>query len=85
MNDMRFEYMTEVHAQTLPIILGGVDCLAKAKAGTGKTLGFAIPGAGSQKPNSSRVTPRSIFTFRQSYDLYSHIIFSSSATRSCKH
>jgi ATP-dependent RNA helicase MSS116 len=42
-NDMRFEYMTEVQAQTLPIILGGVDCLAKAKTGTGKTLGFTIP------------------------------------------
>jgi ATP-dependent RNA helicase MSS116 len=42
-NDMRFEYMTEVQAQTLPVILQGVDCLAKAKTGTGKTLGFVIP------------------------------------------
>ncbi|GMH60491.1 hypothetical protein TrRE_jg4123, partial [Triparma retinervis] len=40
---MRYEYMTEVQAQTLPICLSGVDTLAKAKTGTGKTLAFLIP------------------------------------------
>ena len=38
--------MTEVQAQTLPVILDSnkrVDVLAKAKTGTGKTLGFLIP------------------------------------------
>lgn len=35
--------MTKVQQQTLPIILDGSDCLAKAKTGTGKTLGFLIP------------------------------------------
>jgi ATP-dependent RNA helicase MSS116 len=38
-----YEYMTTVQAQTLPPILAGKDCLAKAKTGTGKTLGFLIP------------------------------------------
>ena len=40
---MRFEYMTEVQAQTLPVCLSGVDTLAKAKTGTGKTLAFLVP------------------------------------------
>jgi ATP-dependent RNA helicase MSS116 len=38
-----YEFMTTVQAQTLPHILKGLDCLAKAKTGTGKTLGFLIP------------------------------------------
>jgi ATP-dependent RNA helicase MSS116 len=40
---LRYEFCTEVQAQTLPPILSGVDCLAKAKTGTGKTLAFLIP------------------------------------------
>jgi ATP-dependent RNA helicase MSS116 len=40
---LRYEFMTQVQAQTLPVILQGVDCLAKAKTGTGKTLAFLIP------------------------------------------
>ena len=42
----KYEFMTEVQAQTLPVILDSnrrVDVLAKAKTGTGKTLGFLIP------------------------------------------
>jgi len=42
----KYEYMTTVQAETLPIILangGNRDCLAKAKTGTGKTLAFMIP------------------------------------------
>jgi len=42
----KYEYMTTVQAETLPIILangGDRDCLAKAKTGTGKTLAFMIP------------------------------------------
>jgi len=39
----KYELMTQVQAETLPIILQGIDCLAKAKTGTGKTLGFLIP------------------------------------------
>lgn len=38
-----YEIMTQVQAETLPVILNGIDCLAKAKTGTGKTLGFLIP------------------------------------------
>jgi ATP-dependent RNA helicase MSS116 len=39
----KYEFMTEVQAETLPIILNGEDCLAKAKTGTGKTLAFLVP------------------------------------------
>lgn len=35
--------MTSVQAQTLPLTLRGVDVLAQAKTGTGKTLAFLLP------------------------------------------
>lgn len=40
-----FQYltMTQVQVASLPVILRGDDCLAKAKTGTGKTLAFLIP------------------------------------------
>lgn len=34
---------TPVQAETLPVILSGLDVLAKAKTGTGKTLAFLLP------------------------------------------
>ncbi|GAA5905032.1 hypothetical protein JCM6882_002423 [Rhodosporidiobolus microsporus] len=34
---------THVQAETLPVILTGLDVLAQAKTGTGKTLGFLVP------------------------------------------
>jgi ATP-dependent RNA helicase MSS116 len=50
---------------TLPVILSGKDCLAKAKTGTGKTLAFLIPsiekmlqqprGVGGRKPISTLI------------------------------
>ncbi|KAL7537191.1 hypothetical protein ACHAXR_007650 [Thalassiosira sp. AJA248-18] len=41
----KYEFMTEVQSETLPLILeqDRNDCLAKAKTGTGKTLAFMIP------------------------------------------
>eukprot|EP00605_Chrysophyceae_sp_TOSAG23-4_P001864 GSChrysophyteH1.ASY1.ANO1.2056.1 assembled CDS len=39
----KYTFMSEVQRQTLPGILAGKDCLAKAKTGTGKTLAFLIP------------------------------------------
>lgn len=38
-----YEFMTPVQAQTLPVCLGGGDVIAKAKTGTGKTMGFLLP------------------------------------------
>ncbi|KAI5478526.1 hypothetical protein MNV49_005055 [Pseudohyphozyma bogoriensis] len=37
------EFCTPVQEATLPVILTGVDVLAKAKTGTGKTFAFLIP------------------------------------------
>lgn len=39
----RYELCTHVQAQALPACLAGGDVLAKAKTGTGKTIGFMIP------------------------------------------
>lgn len=40
---MNYEFMTKVQHATLPVILEGHDVLAKAKTGTGKTVGFLLP------------------------------------------
>ncbi|KAL3939976.1 MAG: hypothetical protein SGBAC_005402 [Bacillariaceae sp.] len=58
----KYEFMTEVQSQTLPVILDSsrkIDVLAKAKTGTGKTLGFLIPAIekivkGIQSNNSTK-------------------------------
>ena len=39
----RYQNMTKVQAQSIPVSLTGVDILAKAKTGTGKTIAFLIP------------------------------------------
>lgn len=38
-----YTYMTEVQAASIPVIARGSDVLAKARTGTGKTLGFLVP------------------------------------------
>eukprot|EP00980_Cylindrotheca_fusiformis_P019576 scaffold6784_cov108-Cylindrotheca_fusiformis.AAC.18 len=56
----QYEFMTEVQAKTLPVILDSkrrIDVLAKAKTGTGKTLGFLIP-AVEQLLRCIKETPR---------------------------
>ena len=40
---LRYETMTLVQQQSLPVALTGADVLAKAKTGTGKTLSFLLP------------------------------------------
>ncbi|KAF2853264.1 DEAD-domain-containing protein [Plenodomus tracheiphilus IPT5] len=42
-NKMRLETMTDVQTRTINEALSGVDVIAQAKTGTGKTLGFLIP------------------------------------------
>lgn len=41
--DMGFTGMTEIQAQSIPLILEGREVLAKAPTGTGKTCAFGIP------------------------------------------
>ncbi|KAL4909865.1 hypothetical protein BDW74DRAFT_143903 [Aspergillus multicolor] len=40
---MKLETMTEVQRRTIPVSIKGVDVLAQAKTGTGKTVAFLIP------------------------------------------
>ncbi|KOO33436.1 hypothetical protein Ctob_012217, partial [Chrysochromulina tobinii] len=40
---MGYAVLSAVQAQTLPVILQGHDVIAKAKTGTGKTIGFLLP------------------------------------------
>ncbi|KAL7627553.1 hypothetical protein AAE478_001746 [Parahypoxylon ruwenzoriense] len=59
---MKYETMTEVQSLTIKPALQGVDLVAQAKTGTGKTLGFLIPvfqrmlaaDPGLAQPNSRR-------------------------------
>ena len=41
----QYTHMTGVQGESIPPILEGKDCLAKAKTGEGKTLAFLIPAA----------------------------------------
>uniref|UniRef100_A0A383VPH8 ATP-dependent RNA helicase n=1 Tax=Tetradesmus obliquus TaxID=3088 RepID=A0A383VPH8_TETOB len=41
--EMKFTYMTEVQARTIPALLTGRDVLGAARTGSGKTLAFLIP------------------------------------------
>lgn len=39
----QFEYLTEIQEAAIPVAMTGADILARAKTGTGKTIGFLIP------------------------------------------
>jgi len=41
--DMKFTFMTEVQARSIPTLLSGRDLLGAARTGSGKTLAFLIP------------------------------------------
>ncbi|EQC29108.1 hypothetical protein SDRG_13139 [Saprolegnia diclina VS20] len=40
---MKYDKMTKVQNETLPIVMQGKDVLAKSKTGTGKTMAFLLP------------------------------------------
>ncbi|XP_041992044.1 DEAD-box ATP-dependent RNA helicase 27-like [Salvia splendens] len=41
--DMKFEYMTQIQARSIPPLLEGKDVLGAARTGSGKTLAFLVP------------------------------------------
>ncbi|KAI8616832.1 P-loop containing nucleoside triphosphate hydrolase protein [Chytriomyces sp. MP71] len=62
---VKHEFLTLVQDATIAHILEGLDCLAQAKTGTGKTLGFLIPAierlyrnttSGTRLPHSNAVS-----------------------------
>ncbi len=42
-SELGFTRMTDVQAQTIPLLLNGRDVIAQSKTGSGKTLAFALP------------------------------------------
>ena len=42
LDNLGFESMTPIQAESLPAILDGKDVLAKAKTGSGKTVAFSL-------------------------------------------
>jgi len=43
LKEHNFEFMTEIQAKSIPLLLSGKDVLAAAKTGSGKTLAFLVP------------------------------------------
>ena len=43
LSDVGYEAPTPIQAQTIPVLLSGVDMLGQAQTGTGKTAAFALP------------------------------------------
>lgn len=58
---MRYENMTLVQEQTLPTAMQGSDIIAKARTGTGKTIGFLLPTIELLVRSPPPATARAIF------------------------
>ena len=41
--DMKFEVLTPIQFQAIPLVLEGKDVIGRAQTGTGKTLAFGLP------------------------------------------
>ncbi len=41
--DMKFETLTPIQSQAIPLVLEGKDVIGRAQTGTGKTLAFGLP------------------------------------------
>src|ERR1041385_7362399 len=58
-----YETPTPIQTEAIPIVLRGVDLLARAQTGTGKTAAFGLPMIErlmAQTNGASRVKPRSL-------------------------
>lgn len=55
LDNLGFESMTPIQAESLPAILDGKDVLAKAKTGSGKTVAFSLGLLANLEPEKFRV------------------------------
>src|SRR5436190_14753123 len=58
-----YEQPTPIQSRAIPLVLTGVDLLARAQTGTGKTAAFGLPMIDrltANGPNATRRTPRGL-------------------------
>ncbi len=53
--NMGFEEATPIQAETIPIVMEGLDIIGQAQTGTGKTAAFGIPMVEKAKANSTKI------------------------------
>ncbi|MGZ3652362.1 MAG: DEAD/DEAH box helicase, partial [Bdellovibrionota bacterium] len=41
--ELGFTELTQIQAESLPLLLGGRDLIGQSKTGSGKTLAFSLP------------------------------------------
>lgn len=56
-NNMGFEELTPIQAETIPLSLDGRDIIGQAQTGTGKTAAYGIPLIERLDPNQGQVRP----------------------------
>jgi superfamily II DNA/RNA helicase len=55
-----YEYCTPVQESSIPVAMQGFDVLARARTGTGKTLGFMIPAIERLNASGERRRPGTV-------------------------
>jgi ATP-dependent RNA helicase DDX21 len=78
--EMKFEYLFPIQVKTLAAILEGNDIVARARTGSGKTLGFALPVVHNlmTKPRKDRKQPYAIcLSPTRELAMQSHKVFES--------
>ena len=53
--DLKFEYPSEIQAESIPVTLEGNDLIGQAQTGTGKTLAFGAPLLSLMEPSNKKV------------------------------
>jgi len=58
LDSLGFEHMTQIQAESIPVIFEGKDLIAQSKTGSGKTLAFGIPTV--IKTDTAQNTPQTL-------------------------
>ncbi|GAA0124647.1 DEAD/DEAH box helicase [Clostridium sp. CTA-19] len=54
-NDLKFEYPSDIQAKSIPVSLEGFDLIGQAQTGTGKTVAFGAPLLSLMEPSNGNV------------------------------